>query len=105
MNKDYNKDCDNATLNLLKIREIRADPFYILIKKRDHEIFAVTMEDIEKALKPKSYIDPRFFVPKKYHDLINVFKKKFVNKLPPHRDEYNFKIKLESGGIPKFNPL
>ncbi len=53
MNEDYDKDCDNATSNFLKIREVRADLFYILIRKRDHEIFAVTMKDIEKVFKLK----------------------------------------------------
>ncbi len=105
MNKNYNKNYNNVTSNLLEIREVRADPFYILIKKRDHEIFAVTIKDIKKIFKLKSYIDPRSFVSEKYHDLINIFKKKFVDKLPPHRDKYNFKIKFKSGGTPKFNPL
>ncbi len=105
MNKDYNKNYNNATSNFLKIREIRADLFYILIRKRDHEIFAVTMKDIKKALKPKSYIDFRSFFLEEYHDLIDIFKKEFINKLPPYRDEYNFKIEFESGGISKFNPL
>ncbi len=76
MNEDYDKDYDNVTSNLLEIREVRADPFYILIRKRDHEIFAVTIEDIKKAFKSKFYIDSRSFVPEKYHDLIDIFKKK-----------------------------
>ncbi len=78
MNKDYNKNYNNATSNLLKIREIRADPFYILIKKRDYEIFAVIIKDIKKALKSKFYIDFRFFVSEEYHDLINIFKKSLL---------------------------
>ncbi len=105
MNKDYDKNYNNATSNLLKIRKIQANPFYILIRKRDYKIFAVTIKDIKKILKSKSYIDSRSFVPEKYHDLIDIFKKKFTNKLPPHRDKYNFKIKLEFNRTPKFNPL
>ncbi len=54
MNEDYNKDYNNATSNLLEIREVRAGLFYILIKKRDHEIFAVTIKDIKKVFKLKS---------------------------------------------------
>ncbi len=76
MNKDYNKNCDNVTSNLLEIREVRADPFYILIRKRDHEVFAVIIKNIKKIFKSKSYIDPRSFIPEKYHDLIDIFKKK-----------------------------
>ena len=105
MNKNYNKNCNNATSNLLEIREIRTNLFYILIKKRDYKIFAVTIKNIKKIFKSKSYIDPRSFVPEEYHDLIDIFKKKFVDKLRPHRDKYNFKIKLKFNRTPKFNLL
>ncbi len=74
MNKDYNKNYNNATSNLLEIREIRANPFYILIRKRDYEIFVITIKDIKKTLKSKSYIDSRSFVSEKYYDLIDIFK-------------------------------
>jgi hypothetical protein len=77
----------------------------MIARKRDHEIFAVTMEDIEKALEPKSYIDPRPFVPEEYHDLIDIFEKQNADKLPPRRDEYDFKIDLEPGKTPTFGPL
>ena len=63
------------------------------------------MEDIKKALEPKTYVDPRPLVPEKYHDLINEFKKRFADQLPPHRDEHDFKIELEPGKTPKFGPL
>jgi len=105
VNKNYNKDYNNATSNLLKIREVRADLFYILIKKRDYEIFVVTMENIKKVFKSKFYIDFRFFIFEEYYDLIDIFEKKFVNKLPPYRDKYDFKIEFEFDGISKFSPL
>ncbi len=105
MNEDYDKNYDNVMSNFLKIREIRADLFYILIKKRDYKIFAVIIKDIKKVFKLKSYVDLQFFVLKKYYDLIDIFEKKFVNKLPLYRDEYNFKIKFEFNEISKFGPL
>jgi hypothetical protein len=37
------------------------------------------MEDIKKALELKQYINPRPFMPKEYHDLINEFKKRFID--------------------------
>ena len=37
------------------------------------------MEDIKKALELKQYINPQPLVPKKYHNLINKFKKQFVD--------------------------
>jgi len=37
---------------------IQATPFILLARKRDHEIFTITMEDIKKALELKQYINP-----------------------------------------------
>ena len=44
-------------------------------------------------------------MPKEYHDLINEFKRRFANQLPPHQDAYDFKIELKPGITPKFGPL
>jgi hypothetical protein len=54
---------------------IQAVPFTLLAKKWDYKIFTVTMEDIKKALKLKQYINPQPLIPKKYHNIINEFKK------------------------------
>jgi hypothetical protein len=63
---------------------IQAAPFISLAKKWDYKIFAVIMEDIKKVLKPKQYINPRPFVPEEYHNIINKFKKRFADQLPPY---------------------
>jgi hypothetical protein len=102
---DHDKDYDDTKLTPLDIREIRAEPFHMLARKRDHEVFAVTMEDIEKALEPKPYVDPRPFTPEEYQDLIDMFEKKQADKLPPHRGDHDFKIELEPGKTPTFGPL
>jgi hypothetical protein len=99
------KECEDVTTKPLEIRMIQAAPFISLAKRRDHKIFAVTMEDIKKALEPKQYIDPRPLIPEEYHDLIDEFEKRFADQLPPHRDEHDFKIELEPGMTPKFGPL
>jgi hypothetical protein len=44
-----------------------------LAKKPDHEIFLVTMADIDKALATKTYTNPKTKVPVEYHDLLHVF--------------------------------
>ena len=54
------------------------------------------MEDIEKVLNLKPYVDPRPFIPEEYHDLIDVFEKKNADKLASHCD-YDIKIELEPG--------
>ena len=76
----------------------------MLAWKQDHEIFAVTMKDIEKALKSKQYIDSRSHVPEEYHDLLDMFEKKNANKLLSHKD-YNIKIELKLEKMPNFEFL
>jgi len=39
----------------------------------------MTIEDIKKALEPKQYPNPQPFIPKEYYNLINKFKKRFVD--------------------------
>jgi hypothetical protein len=68
----------------LEIYIIQAAPFILLTKKQDHKIFIVTMEDIKKVLKLKQYINPQPLIPKEYYNIINKFKKRFIDQLPPH---------------------
>jgi hypothetical protein len=88
-----------------KIYIIQAVPFILLTKKRDNKIFIVIMENIKKVLKPKQYINPRPFVPEEYYNIINKFKKRFIDQLPPYQNKYNFKIELEPSMTLKFGPL
>ena len=55
---NYNKECKNIITKLFKIYKIQTTPFILLVKKRDHEIFIVTIENIKKALELKQYINP-----------------------------------------------
>jgi len=63
------------------------------------------MENIKKVLELKQYIDFRPLIPKEYYNLINKFKKQFIDQLPPHQDKYDFKIELKPSMILKFSPL
>jgi hypothetical protein len=88
-----------------KIYIIQAAPFILLAKKWDYKIFIVIIEDIKKVLKPKQYINPWPFVLKEYYNIIDKFKKRFIDQLPLHWDKYDFKIELEPSIIPKFSLL
>jgi len=44
-------------------------------------------------------------MPKEYYNLINKFKKRFADQLPPYWDAHDFKIELEPNITPKFSPL
>ena len=63
------------------------------------------MEDIKKVLKLKQYINPQPLIPKEYYNIINKFKRQFMDQLPPHQDKYNFKIELEPSMTLKFSLL
>ena len=63
------------------------------------------MENIKKALELKQYINPQPFIPEEYYNIINKFKKQFIDQLPLYWDKYDFKIELKPDMTPKFGPL
>ena len=63
------------------------------------------MKDIEKVLNSKLYINLWSLIFKKYHNLINIFKKWNADKLPPHYEEYDIEIELKSEKTSNFEPL
>jgi hypothetical protein len=69
-----------------------------------YTVFAVTLQDIEKALASKVTIDPREKLPKEYYEFLDVFSKKEADKLPPH-GPYDHKIQLKEGAEPPFGPM
>ena len=76
---NHSKEYKNVITNPLEIYIIQAAPFILLVKKWDYKIFAVTMEDIKKALKLKQYINPRPLIPEEYYNIINKFEKWFTD--------------------------
>jgi hypothetical protein len=81
---NHSKEYKNVIIKPFKIYIIQAIPFILLTKKWDHKIFIVIMEDIKKVLKLKQYINPQPLIPEEYHNIINKFKKRFVDQLPLH---------------------
>ena len=55
---NHSKEYKNVIIKPFKIYIIQAAPFILLIRKRDHKIFVIIIEDIKKALKLKQYINP-----------------------------------------------
>lgn len=98
----------NST-EILDLCMIGAAPFVRLADKArktpgDYTIFAATLQDIEKALAPKTIVDPKEKLPIEYHEFLDVFSKKQADKLPPHRT-YDHMIQLKEGSEPPFGPL
>ncbi|KAF2675610.1 hypothetical protein K458DRAFT_397794 [Lentithecium fluviatile CBS 122367] len=52
---------------------IGAAPLMILSRRLNHEIFAASIADIDKALEERKYTDPATKVPREYYDLLYVF--------------------------------
>lgn len=78
-------DC-SLTLELV---EVSAAAIGLWKRKKDKgsniEIFAVSLRDIEKALRLKVYTDPRSKLPEHYHDYLEVFDRSHADQLPPLR--------------------
>ena len=56
-------------------------------------------------LKLKQYINPQPLIPEEYYNIINKFKKWFIDQLPPYWDKYDFKIEFKLNIILKFSLL
>jgi RNase H-like domain found in reverse transcriptase/Reverse transcriptase (RNA-dependent DNA polymerase)/Integrase zinc binding domain/Chromo (CHRromatin Organisation MOdifier) domain/Integrase core domain len=70
----------------------------------DMYLSGASLEDIRKALEPKTLIDPATKVPGHYHEFLKVFDQSEADKLPPHRD-CDHKIELQPGTTPPHGPL
>jgi hypothetical protein len=81
---NHSKECKNVIIKPFEIYMIQAVPFILLVKKWDYKIFTVTIKDIKKALELKQYINPWPLVPEEYYNIINEFKKWFVDQLFPY---------------------
>ena len=68
-------------------------------RKKDYQLLAILLRDIDKALEDKKRPDPATLLPEDYHDLIDVFSRAESDKLPPHRP-YNYDILLMPGTEP-----
>jgi hypothetical protein len=56
------------------------------------KIFAASLADIDKMLKPKVPVDPH---PAEYHECLDLFSRLLAERLPPHRPGIDHKIVLE----------
>lgn len=70
----------------------------------DMHLLGASLEDIRKALEPKTFIDPATKVPRHYHEFLKVFDQLEADKLPPHRD-CDHEIELQPGTTPPHGPL
>ena len=74
----------------LEVHPIGATAFCMLKNQRDKQkrniqIFAASLKDIEKALRVKEHSDPKIKLPPQYHKYLDVFDRKKADQLPPSR--------------------
>ena len=69
--------------------------FKLASKQKNVQVFAASLRDIEKALKVKTYSDPKEKLPKEYHPWLDVFDRTTAEHLPPHRKGQDHAIQLD----------
>lgn len=74
------------------------------VKRDNLNIMAVSIEDIEEALRDKPKIDPAKKLPEIYHEFLPVFSRDEADKLPPHRPS-DHRIILKPGCEAPWGPL
>ena len=84
---------------------INAAAFSLLAAKPDHQVFSISLRDIERALKPKKCVDPATVLPPQYHEFLDIFSKDDADKLPPLHPEVDHEIKMEPGTQAPSGPL
>ena len=92
-------------LILLKIKELKATPFIILVKRarkcqKPLTVFKVLLEDITKVLRLKITRIPaeiQKLLPAQYYNHLPLFKGGIAAELPPHRLGINHIFTLKKG--------
>ena len=84
---------------------INSAAFSLLAAKPDHQMFSVSLRDIEQVLKPKKCVDPATVLPSQYHEFLNIFSKDNADKLPSLHPGVDHKIKMEPGTQAPSGPL
>jgi len=88
----------------LEVYAIDSASFLRLARKKNHDLFAIFMRDIDKALKITPSVDPATLLPPEYHDFLDVFSRELADILPERRP-YDHKIQLQEGKTSTFGPL
>lgn len=93
----------------LKITQVNAAAFMADVRKSrqenqqnginlDTNVYAVSIADIEKALKPRQRSDPKTKLPPQYHQWLKAFDQFLADKLPVHRKGVDLQIEIEKDG-------
>ncbi|CAG8974418.1 hypothetical protein HYALB_00010058 [Hymenoscyphus albidus] len=100
---------EQSPIHLIEHSQASLSPASLELQQRqrqaaDMHIAGASLEEIRKALAPKTIIDPASKLPPQYHEHLGTFDKKRADKLPPHRD-CDHSIELLPGTTPPYGPL
>ena len=84
---------------------VGAIAFQHLASKPDHEVFSISLRDIEHALKPKIKTDPATVLPEVYKEFLKVFSHEEANKLPLAWPGVDHIIRMQPGTQLPARPL
>ena len=96
-------DLDSGTITSQRLLQVSAPSFIALnsrIRKKEGKedlearVFAASLSDINKALKPKVKGDPEKLLPPQYHDFLKAFSREDAKTLPPYKPGIDHYMKL-----------
>lgn len=102
--------CENMlTLSIVKFKALEicmigSTPFMWIVKKKNHEIFAISIKNIKKVLNSRQLTDSATVLSEEYHEFLDVFSKQLANSLPSHW-LYNHHIHLKPDSQSSFGSL
>jgi hypothetical protein len=75
-------------------------------KKEKLKVYVITLYKINKVLEVKDLQEKPLeqLIPKEYHEFLPLFDKVIAERLALHRS-YNYKITLQEGFTPSFEPI
>ncbi len=97
---------EKKSLSVMNITMIEASTFNMMSKRKNVNLFSVTLKNVEKHLKKpnKSNTVMKNVLSSKYHEFLDVFDKKAFNILVSHRF-YDHKIVLKKDAILEYTSL
>jgi transposase InsO family protein len=94
------RDPIQPTKTNLKVTQCLSSVISVLIRQGRKrltaatQVFAVSLADIEKALRSKTKTNPRDKLPPQYHEFLEAFNRQQADRLPPHRTRVDHAIEV-----------
>lgn len=99
-------DTETAKNAPMDMAMIGAAPFYLLAKKNENSIAAISLGDFDKFMNKErqdlgNQMNLKELLPEVYHEFAHVFSKEISDTLPPLRRGFDHEIHLKEGSNPQ----